>query len=321
MIAGSGRSGTTWLLDSLASANGLRPVFEPLHPAVSEIGCHFANTVLLKDDNLPKLEQFFRQVADGKGIQLWPVYRGRRDLLFDFSPTTRGHAEFGAFLNRWRKFLRDAPKHFSFSRNSRPLIKCIHANLMLGWLARKLCCRTVLLVRHPCAVLESQLRGGPIWDPYPVLAKYRKDEKLETVSQGRYRKLLNTGLENLEALTLRWVIENQLPVNSASHSNTMVVFYEQLRNSPDTEWARISDWLGLGKVPSARLIAKPSQQSSQSMSNSQRNESKPRWRDRFSNAEIDRIQSVLDATNCRLYTTQDLLPQFPGNNTNRESQV
>jgi hypothetical protein len=32
IIAGSGRSGTTWVLDALAEANALRPVFEPLHP-------------------------------------------------------------------------------------------------------------------------------------------------------------------------------------------------------------------------------------------------------------------------------------------------
>jgi len=35
LIAGSGRSGTTWVLDALADANDLRPVFEPLHPMVS----------------------------------------------------------------------------------------------------------------------------------------------------------------------------------------------------------------------------------------------------------------------------------------------
>src|SRR5262245_32752648 len=32
IIAGSGRSGTTWVQDVLADANALRPIFEPLHP-------------------------------------------------------------------------------------------------------------------------------------------------------------------------------------------------------------------------------------------------------------------------------------------------
>ena len=32
IIAGSGRSGTTWILDVIAESNNLRTVFEPLQP-------------------------------------------------------------------------------------------------------------------------------------------------------------------------------------------------------------------------------------------------------------------------------------------------
>jgi hypothetical protein len=32
VVAGYGRSGTTWVQDVLAISNELRPVFEPLHP-------------------------------------------------------------------------------------------------------------------------------------------------------------------------------------------------------------------------------------------------------------------------------------------------
>ena len=31
IIAGSGRGGTTWILDSIAEANNLRTIFEPLN--------------------------------------------------------------------------------------------------------------------------------------------------------------------------------------------------------------------------------------------------------------------------------------------------
>ena len=75
LIAGSGRSGTTWVLDSLAKANGLRPVFEPLHPHVSEVGNRYAHRALRASDPCPDLEQFFSEVVAGRALPLWTQYR------------------------------------------------------------------------------------------------------------------------------------------------------------------------------------------------------------------------------------------------------
>ena len=60
LIAGSGRSGTTWVQDALAAANDLRPVFEPLHPAVSEIGARYAYRALSRNDEHPELQRFLQ---------------------------------------------------------------------------------------------------------------------------------------------------------------------------------------------------------------------------------------------------------------------
>ena len=57
-IAGSGRSGTTWIQDALAAANGLRPVFEPLHPYLSDIGGRYAHRAMSADEEHAELKAF-----------------------------------------------------------------------------------------------------------------------------------------------------------------------------------------------------------------------------------------------------------------------
>src|SRR5262245_48320131 len=75
LIAGSGRSGTTWVLDALATANDLRPVFEPLHPHLSRVGDRYAHRALTAEEQHPDLEEFLAGVCAGRGIPLWTKYR------------------------------------------------------------------------------------------------------------------------------------------------------------------------------------------------------------------------------------------------------
>jgi len=150
------------------------------------------------------------------------------------------------------------------AKRKEPIVKCIRANLMLDWLSRRHGWKVVLLVRHPGAVVESQLRlrRGPVWDPEPVLNRYRSDAHLHELTKDRYRRLLSRHLSTVEALAVNWVIENQWAMEQARESGVTVVFYEQLKASPGREWSRVCRTLGLSDVPSAPLIGRPSQQSS-----------------------------------------------------------
>jgi Sulfotransferase domain len=293
LIAGSGRSGTTWVQDALATANRLRPVFEPLHPYVTDVGKRYAHRALSADDDRPDLQQFFVDINQGHRDRFWTSYR--RQLRWLFPPPdefwTIGDA--GTVYRRWQKFIREIPRLTVASRHRDALIKCIRANLMLGWLTRKCGFKVVLVVRHPAAVIESELRAS--WNAKFALDRFREDERLDLLTAGRYRSLLGRPLSHVEALTARWIVENQWVVEAAPANGVEVVYYERLRADPDVEWKRIGAALGVANLPAATVIAQPSQQTSRRRSAiATSTASEPRWMRALSAGQLSEIQGVLD---------------------------
>ena len=81
LIAGSGRSGTTWILDVLTQVNGMRPIFEPLHPTAVPAAASFANQYIDPDRKMLELKQFLDGVFNGELHSLWTDYRIRPPML------------------------------------------------------------------------------------------------------------------------------------------------------------------------------------------------------------------------------------------------
>jgi len=307
LVAGSGRSGTTWVLDALASANGLRPVFEPLHPLVSPVGRQFAHRCVSADEFRPELEEFLDETINGGRLPLWTKYRTLGRWL---APPASELASVGGlqlFYRRWRKFLRDAPGLTISATRREPLVKCIYANLMLGWLSRHCKFRIVLIVRHPGAVIESELRGG--WKPTPALDRFNEDDCLHSLTRNRYRRLLARTLSPIEGLAVRWVVENQVALEQAASNRIAVAFYEDLRTFPDREWKAICAALDLQNAPAAQLVSRPSQQSSGASSAAHDDSIEPRWMKALSREQCELIQQILDEAQFSLYSMRDAAPQ------------
>ena len=308
VISGSGRSGTTWVLDCLAEANGLRPIFEPLHPAVTPFGRDYAYRAIEPDELHPVLAAYLYEVDCGLYRSWWLNYRGRRDLLTPTAANLRSLDEIKRLWRRWRSFLRDKPALQRASRRSEALIKFIRANLALGWMVRTFDARAVLIVRHPCAVVESQRRLGSIWDPWPILNRFRADAVLDKLTEGRYRNLLRAELSILEALTLVWVIENQSPVARAAEHRYQVVFYEDLVERPAEEWQRICTALALSRAPDSSSVRRPSQQASMRDEDFASRLSAPKWISTLTRDDLASIRRVLDSTDCHLYCIEQEAP-------------
>ena len=81
VVAGSGRSGTTWVLDTIASENQLRTIFEPLHPVVVKGGLSNACRYLPDDVEDMQLRNFMEDVFLGNYHSMWTDYRVRPDRL------------------------------------------------------------------------------------------------------------------------------------------------------------------------------------------------------------------------------------------------
>lgn len=308
LVVGSGRSGTTWVLDCLADANELRPIFEPLHPGESALGKRYAYEVLARGDTNKALECYFRDLAACRVRSRWTDYRGLRALLFPRPARfmTEGFTRF--WLYSWRQQFRHRRARRAATRRKNAVIKCIRANLMAGWLTQTIGFRTALIVRHPCAVVESQYGSGSMWDPTAVLERYRVNHRFHEVTGGRYLELLNTELTMLQALTLNWVIENQWPVERSQQDGYTVVYYEDLIFRPEISWPHLCDSLGLTHVPDPTLLLKPSQQATVRSVENDNVWRKQRWQSQLRPEQLDVIQDILDATRCALYTTDELEP-------------
>lgn len=310
-IAGSGRSGTTWIQDALATANKLRPVFEPLHPYVSEIGRRYAHRALSADEELAELKEFLINACAGRGPRLWTQFRQQRRWLVPPTAEFWSKRDAGRTKRHWAKFLRELPRMTAHGLREQPLVKCIRANLMLPWIARHLRCRVALVVRHPGAVVESELRGR--WNASYALERFREDSRLHELTGDRYRPLLSKKLSQVESLALRWVIENQWVMEAAETNGIRVIHYENLRKPENNEWPLLCSSLGVMHVPDRAILTRPSQQSGARRSAVPLAQpERPRWMAGLSQAHADEIQRILDEAAFCGYTVSEPNPLSNG---------
>lgn len=307
-IAGSGRSGTTWIQDALAAANGLRPVFEPLNPFASSIGRRYAHRTLRSDAAHEDLKLFLEGVFSGRRERLWTQYRRQRKWLVPTLDTLGSTADAGRLGRRWLKFLREFPGLAAMTRADEPLVKCIYANLMLDWLRVHCHCRLLFVVRNPCAVIESELRGG--WNPVSALERYRTDTDLQALTDARYSSLLSRRMTLVEALTAKWIVENQPVIEGPLSGGATVVFYELLAALDPVEWSKVLYALGLAHAPDARHLAKPSQQSATHGSRGGIGPDRGKaWTGALDRSQVREIQGILDSVGFSTYSVSTEEPQ------------
>jgi hypothetical protein len=203
VIAGSPRSGTTWLAELLNRIPRSAILFEPEHvqqvPEAREAGLTW-HTIKEPDDDWPEGRQFFDKVFRGKLISSWTV---------SHVPVTSAVAP-----RTW-------------------IVKFVDANFMLGWLARNFPIKPpVLLVRHPCAVIASQLRRG--WsNPHPprlkgFLAKYPQ-----------FKDYLETLSDPAEFAAALWSMQTYAPLMLPRPWPFVLIPYEELAADPRQELSRL----------------------------------------------------------------------------------
>lgn len=274
------------------------------------MGSRYAYAVMSSEDEDDVLASYFNDLAEGRVRSRWIDYRVPKRLLYP-NPArfvTREYA--GSWINGWRKHLRDRKSLEVKARRTGAIVKCIRANLLAGWLSKKVGFQTALVVRHPCATIESQLRGGGAWKPERIMARYKSNEKLHEITGNRYTALLERNLSQIESMALRWTIENQLAVEQSVEQEYFVVCYEHLLDDPQKTWPRVCDSLGLSVVPESSDLRKPSQQASGAYISGCKDSKKstPRWQSVLSKKQIREIQGILDETDFTLYRAMQRLP-------------
>lgn len=211
-VAGSGRSGTTWLAEILRrSRGGYRTVFEPFHPEKVPLARPFGYRCYLRPgDSRPELLESAGRILSGEPRGPWTDRFNRRLV------------------------------------SRRRLVKEIRANLFLGWLAASFPeMPVVLLLRHPCAVALSRTKLG--WRSR--LEEFAARPELVEDFLGPVLDGIHAAATEFERHVFAWCIETLVPLRQLGRGRAHLVFYEGLCESPEEELQGLSGYLGRGEAP------------------------------------------------------------------------
>jgi len=210
LLAGTGRSGTTWVADIINYKNDYRLMFEPFQVRKVDLVKHFKHGQYIRPDK--KDEKFLlpaKQILSGR----------------------LKHTKWVDKHNR---------KVFCRKR----LIKTIHGNLMLKWIKVNFPeIPIILLLRHPGAVALSRLKLKH-WDWIPDF----KECISQTELIDEYLRPVKSHIDKINDLfdihIFSWCIANYIPLRQFSPGEIHILFYEKLCTNPEYEIRKLFSFLG-----------------------------------------------------------------------------
>jgi hypothetical protein len=194
VISGSPRGGTTWLAETIAKAyQSERMLWEPLQDGnIAKDGLGLTKRPFIDEQTAaPEVESFFHSLLHAK--------------------------QANAHLIRLRKY----PKNMlTLVRNQRLFIKFVCGNGVVGYLRRRFGIPTPLVIlRHPCAVVASQLRMGQ-WEDHPHIDPELLKRKPELAD------IIDHKAPLAERLAMTWVGDVLAAKENAADLH--IVYYEDL---------------------------------------------------------------------------------------------
>ncbi len=208
IVAGAGRSGTTWLADIIGSQLSCRMMFEPFHSRqVEEFGSFHYFQYMRPNEANERLLDFSRKVLTGRIRHRW-IDRHVEVLLPQFR-----------------------------------LIKEIRACLFLRWLHDQFPEVPILfIVRHPCAVVASRLQLE--WATDGDIEPFLSQPELVDDHLREHLPLIRKASTDEEKHAIIWCVSNLVPLRQFVDARLNVVFYEELCRRPNREISRVFRVLG-----------------------------------------------------------------------------
>jgi hypothetical protein len=211
LIAGHGRSGTTWVGNIIANARRVLYCFEPGSPVVTGEG----------DSNI-----WFRYLQPGDPDKL---FQQLFDTAFEGLPYGR----------RWRR----AAWH-RLLPGYRIVVKEVAAFMCLEWLAERYDPAVLVVIRHPCPTILSELSQGT--DSEQSRLSLLRQSRLWDSDLEPYRGVLEAAHSPLEILAAIWSVRHRVLANAqARHPEWRLVFYEDLCTEPVLQFSNLFRELGL----------------------------------------------------------------------------
>ncbi len=260
LLAGSGRSGTTWLGEIIDRHHDHRVIFEPFKPDAVTLARPFRAGLYLR----PGVDD--------------PTYLIPAARIFS-----------GALRSRWA----DHQNHARLVR--RRLVKEVRINNLLPWISDAFPeLRLVYLVRHPVAVADSARRTG--WRDQPDLDALLDQPALVEDHLAESVDVLSGLRTPWERLIGQWCGENLAPLRMLDPDRACLVFYEELcdRSAPVAEEVLAH----LGQRPDGALDEarrRPSRTATPDSAVVQGEDLVGGWGPSVSSEELERAVEIVDA--------------------------
>ncbi|HIF23759.1 MAG TPA: hypothetical protein EYQ27_18060 [Gemmatimonadetes bacterium] len=279
VICSDPRGGSTWLSEIVAQIPRTARIWEPLNiQAVrrfQDLGFAWRQHIHENAD-WPEAERALSDALRGRILNGWTVRPGS---LTDLATADR------------------------------LTVKFCRANALLPWLTRRFKFRhkPIHLVRHPLAVVASQLSYGA-WDaPYEGFVIPSGPHSELWQEHAEYLSSLST---KAEALTAVWALTNRISLDHPrANADWLTVYYEDLLAEPEREIERIFDVWDEPVPKSAATQARVASATTKTATFEQGVEYQlAKWQRALSDRQIDSMLSVLQYFGIRQYGIE-LRPQ------------
>ena len=283
-LAGTGRSGTTWLQELINHNNDYRIMFEPFHSNKVNIIKHW------------NYRQYLRGDANSER------YLKPAEIILS-----------GDIKHPWI----DSHNYKMIARKR--LVKDIRTQLILHWIKQKFPdIPIILLLRHPCAIANSKIKLG--WGSH--LDEFLDQKQLLDDFLHPFVEELQESVSMFENHIFLWCIENYIPMTQFSGNNILVAFYETICQYPQQEARRIFSFLRQ-PLPENILdkTSKPSALSRKGSAVVSGSDPINSWRKSITDSEVKRALEILkifgmdkiyNETSLPLVSGKDALDLFPG---------
>lgn len=203
-LAGTGRSGTGWVANIINYDNRYRYLYEPFSPKVIDTVAAFTWGLYIRpDDTSARYIEPARWLLEGK-------------------------------VGHYPKLDRANHRIFATKR----LLKETRGNLWLKWLHHNFPdVKIVLLMRHPCAAVNSRIKRGNLvlFDPFLQQPALMEDHL------GPFKGAIERAkdAEEFEQRVFMWCINYYVPLRQFAPDEVHVAYYENFAENPKEEVDRL----------------------------------------------------------------------------------
>ena len=296
LVAGTPRSGTTWMMEILGGIKNYTYLFEPLHsnwfPETRKIGFESRSYLPINTDWYEGKDYLYK-VFTGKVVSDLPLYVLKPKMVLQ-----------RLFCNKL-------------------IVKAVRMNRMLPWVSKNFKLKNmILIIRHPCAVIASQLKTGffGYWSITPPYVNICPNRNMVLQEASKIDILDEKNIKNLkkietveEVLAAVWCLDYYVPLSLKKPHPWTTVFYELLKKEGEKEIPRIFKEIGeinikkstYNKINNPSILAM--RDDLKVVKDTDKQLSK--WKENLSKKQIEKILKVVSDFGLDFYT-EDIEPDY-----------